>query len=46
MRKFRVHTAVDGTLDVTAETPNEAQKIAKDMIPDAIITKIKVVKGE
>ncbi|MBX8803278.1 hypothetical protein HBA92_21365 [Ochrobactrum sp. MR28] len=46
MRKFRVHTAVDGTLDVTAETPNEARKFAKEKIPEAIITKIKVVKGE
>lgn len=45
MTRFRIHTLSDGTLEVTAATPDLARKEAKARLPEgAVITKIKVVK--
>lgn len=43
---FRVHFSGGEHLDVTAETPVAARTIAKKKQPLAIITKIKIVKGD
>lgn len=42
---FRVHFTDGTTLDIDAETPDQARKQAKEM-RDGIIAKVKVVKEE
>lgn len=41
--KFRLHYTDGSTLDVDADTPDQARKIAKDQ-REGVIKKIKVVK--
>lgn len=43
---FRVHFADGQHFDVLAEDPNAARKEAQGKRPQAVITKIKVVKGK
>lgn len=43
---FRVHISAGEPIDVSAGSSAEARTIVQKRLPDVLITKIKVVKGE
>lgn len=45
MTAFRIHFTDGSTLDVDAETPDQARKKAKE-VRDTLIKKVKVVKEQ